>query len=654
MSSTELTVCVVGAGPRGLSVLERLCANERAAASHAAVTIHLVDPERPGAGRVWRTDQPRELLMNTVASQATVYTDASVEMAGPVETGPSLHDWARGLCGLSRLQELLGGYDDATLAEARRLGADDYPTRAFYGRYLEDCFRTVVTGAPEHVTVIVHRSTAVALDDHSGAQTLRLANGTLLTGLDAVVLTLGHVRSRATTDLARRARALGLKYLPPANPADLDLSPIGPGESVVLRGLGLSFFDHMALFTGGRGGRFEPDPHRPGRLRYLPSGREPRLLAGSRRGLPYQARGENEKGAHGRHTPRLLTPQTIEKLRQCRDDGERPYFSTSLWPLIAAEVEAVYYRRLLTTRGRAADGAQLAEAYASASDEDARAELVRRFGIADDDRWDWEHTELPYWKRTFTDPDDFRDWLLAYLGDDVRRARGGNVSDPHKAAVDVLRDLRNEIRLVVDHAGLDGDSHRDELDGWYTRLDAFLSIGPPVSRIEEMAALIEAGVLTVVGPGIQVRVDRDDPAFVVESPAVPGARYRASALIEARLPAPDLRETADPLLRRMLDTGQCRAFRIPAACGRTYETGGLEITRRPNHVVDAQGRAHQRRFAFGVPTESVRWLTAAGARPGVDSVLLGDADAIARAVLSLSPAYTDGTAPADRLTEVTA
>ena len=48
-----------------------------------------------------------------------------------------------------------------------------------------------------------------------------------------------------------------------------------------------------------------------GRLVYLPSGREPQLYAGSRRGIPYHARGENEKGAHGRYMPRLLTPETI-------------------------------------------------------------------------------------------------------------------------------------------------------------------------------------------------------------------------------------------------------------------------------------------------------------------------------------------------------
>lgn len=47
---------------------------------------------------------------------------------------------------------------------------------------------------------------------------------------------------------------------------------------------------------------------------------------------------------------------------------------------------------------------------------------------------------------------------------------------------------------------------------------------------------------------------------------------------------------------------------------------------------------HPRRFAYGVPTESVHWVTAAGIRPGVGSVTLEDSDAIAAAVLAVPQA----------------
>jgi uncharacterized NAD(P)/FAD-binding protein YdhS len=239
--------------------------------------------------------------------------------------------------------------------------------------------------------------------------------------------------------------------------------------------------------------------------------------------------------------------------------------------------------------------------------------------------------------RSFADRGAFRDWLLEHLRADVAEARRGNVGSPVKAALDVLRDLRNEIRLAVDHGGLTGRSHRADLDGWYTPLNAHLSIGPPVDRIEEAIALVEAGLLEFVGPRVRIAPDPAARSFVVTSALVPGDPLRVTALIEARLGGPDLRRTADPLLRHLLQTGQARPYRIADGPHGYYETPGLAVTERPYRVLDAAGAPHPRRFAFGVPTESVHWVTAAGSRPGVGSVSLADADAIARTILGLAP-----------------
>ena len=118
-------------GPRGTSVLERLCASApELLPPGTPLTVHVVDPAPPGPGRVWRTDQSAELLMNTVASQVTLFTDDSVDCSGPIRPGPSLYEWADG---------------------ARRRAArarTSYPTRAYYGRYLEWVFATVVREAP--------------------------------------------------------------------------------------------------------------------------------------------------------------------------------------------------------------------------------------------------------------------------------------------------------------------------------------------------------------------------------------------------------------------------------------------------------------------------------------------------------------------------
>ncbi|MFC4609924.1 FAD/NAD(P)-binding protein [Streptomyces maoxianensis] len=727
-------MAVVGAGPRGTSVLERLCASAPELTPDTPLTIHLVDPAPPGPGRVWRTDQSAELLMNTVASQVTLFTDDSVACEGPIRSGPSLYEWATGIAG-------------------ETVGPDDYPTRACYGRYLEWAFSRAVASAPKSVTVEVHRARAVRLEDDrerpagngarvaaawarpeawatgseaearpaqafpgsrphaqvtaSGAQagarvprpraagdaaapeaspldavgglkaaapgapgldasapggpgpevavpggpapaatgpgaataplqTLTLDDGITITGLSAVILAQGHlpVVSRQTqAHLAEyAARHSRLRYFRPANPADLDLSPIAPGESVLLRGLGLNFFDHMALLTTGRGGAYVRGDD--GALTYLPSGREPRLYAGSRRGVPYQARGDNAKGASGRHEPLMLTPDVIAVFRKRADEGDPPDFLTEIWPLVAKEVETVHYEALLAAREPGPDSpvprgfrTRYLDAPHGSPQETA---VLDEFGIAHSDRWSWDRISRPYADERFASPAEHRDWLLAHLRQDAAAAALGNVAGPLKAALDVLRDLRNELRLIVDHSGLSGTSRRDHLDRWYTPLNAFLSIGPPRRRIEEMTALIEAGVLDVIGPRTTIGMSREilEGAFTAESPDVPGSFVTATTLIEARLPDPDLRRTRDELLGRLLKAGQCRPHTIDG-----YETGGLDVTQRPYRLINRQGRPNFRRFAIGVPTEGVHWVTAAGARPGVDSVALSDADAVARAAL---------------------
>ncbi|MFI6246598.1 FAD/NAD(P)-binding protein [Streptomyces sp. NPDC051016] len=602
--SVPVSVALVGAGPRGTSVLERLCASAPELLPPGRhLTVHVIDPAPPGPGRVWRTAQSAELLMNTVASQVTLFTDDSVDCSGPIRPGPSLHAWAAG-----------------------ELGPDDYPTRAHYGRYLEWVFTSTAARAPRTVRIRTHRGLAVRLgDDPDGRQTLTLDDGRTLPGLAAVVLAQGHLPATASPEerlLSAHAARHGLRHLPPANPADVDLTPIAPGEPVLLRGLGLNFFDHLALLTTGRGGRFARTPG--GGLRYTPSGREPRLYAGSRRGVPYQARGDNAKGPYGRHTPLLLTPEAIAGFRKRADSGEAPDFLAEVWPLVAKEVETVYYTALT-------GDPEFPERFLAADGRGAEAAVLDAAGVPEAVRWSWERLQRPYGERGFTDPAQWRGWLLGHLREDAAQAALGNVRGPLKAALDVLRDLRNEIRLVVDHGGLTGPSRRTHLDGWYTPLNAFLSIGPPRRRIEELTALLEAGVVEVLGPGLEV--GREDGAWVARSAEVPGSAVRVTTLIEARLPEPDLRRTADELLAALVREGACRPHTVDG-----HETGGLDVTARPYHLVDRQGLPHPRRLAFGVPTEGVHWVTAAGARPGVDSVTLSDADAIARAVLRTAAA----------------
>ncbi|MBW4701797.1 FAD/NAD(P)-binding domain-containing protein [Micromonospora sp. RL09-050-HVF-A] len=637
-TSDPLSVCVVGMGPRGLCVLERLVTNA-AADPDRPVRIDVVDPYPPGAGRVWRADQSDRLLMNTVASQVTVFTDPTVELAGQLREGPSLYEWAR-------FQVLMGDlaqFPSDVAEELRGVGPDTYSTRRLFGHYLTWVYHRVVATAPANVSVHAHATVAVAVwDESDGRQCVQLQTGDRLPGLDAVVLAQGHFPVTPTVQeqkLAEFAVERGLTYILPANPADVDLSMVRPGEPTLLRGLGLCFFDYLALLTEGRAGRYVRGDD--GQLTYLPSGLEPQLLAGSRRGIPYRARGRNEKGAHGRHEPRVLTVELVERLRTAPDATPLD-FMTDLWPLIAKEVETVFYVAVLRRRGCRGKARRFEAEYLAVPRGDGQEEQIReRYGITE--RWDWDAVLDPARDETFADPAALQEWMLRYLQEDADTAQEGNVSGPLKAAMDVLRDLRNEVRLAVDHGGLRGSSHRHHLDDWYTPMNAFLSIGPPAHRVEQLAALIRAGVLRVVGAGMRVSPCPEQGGFLVESPRTPGTRDVVTAMIEARLPEVDLRRTADPLLGWMLAHRSCTPHVVSDQEAQPHVTGGLAVTGRPFHPVTAAGERHARRFVFGVPTEGAHWATAAGARPGVNSVMLGDADAISLSVLALTVRATTTT-----------
>jgi hypothetical protein len=654
------SIGIIGAGPRGLSVLARLHAGASTAPDRP-ITVHLVDPFLASGSAVWRTDQASELLMNTVAAQITMFADETVDCVGPIVPGPSLHDWARYLDHF----DTAGTIPEGMRGECRELGPDSYPSRALYGHYLRWVLGHLLRTRPQALTIALHAQTAVELtdDDIDGKQLIVLEDGTRLADLDSVVLTQGHVpamTSDGEAELADFADRNGHIYVAPGNPADVDLDILTPGRPVALRGMGLNFFDHMALLTIGRGGRFGRGIN--GGLTYYPSGREPVLVTGSRRGVPYHSRGENQKGAFGRHEPIFLTPTVIALLRKRQAAGRPADFRTEVWPLIDREVRAVYYATQIKERWCGCDAELFLRRYSAAgidpetddfddpfslTDTDDDTLLFERFGIGDVPRWSWTAIARPYGDRQFADDAAYQAWLLDYLREDVREGRLGNVHSPMKAALDAMRDLRNEIRLIVDHGGLSGDSYRDDLQAWYTPFNAFVSIGPPTARIEQLIALVEAGIVRIVGPGMTVEPAPDGSGFLVGSRAIPGEPIRVGALIEARLPEPDIRATTDPLIGGMLARGECVLHRIPNASGGHYQTGGLAVDRRPYNLLTAARTPHPRRFAFGIPTETVHWVTAAGIRPGVNSVILADADAVAHASVAAAEIGT----PEHRLSE---
>src|SRR3954453_18659319 len=89
MPSTIPAIVFIGGGPRTAGVLERIAAN-RPEGFAGSLQIHVVGPDNPGSGRLWRYDQDPGLLLNSMAADITMFTDGSVECEGPAAPGPGL------------------------------------------------------------------------------------------------------------------------------------------------------------------------------------------------------------------------------------------------------------------------------------------------------------------------------------------------------------------------------------------------------------------------------------------------------------------------------------------------------------------------------------------------------------------------------------
>lgn len=367
-------VAIIGVGPRGLTVLERLvalAAKRFAGATETALSIHLIDPYPPGAGIVWRTDQPESLLMNTTIAEQTVFPDSSCTFLGPDEApaGPSMAEWYLANGGTEPLHST-------------------FPSRSLYGRYLRDAYLRIREGAPDFVEIVEHPTKAESVIDLPAMdlpqsvaessratvpeQLVRCQNGTTIVA-GAVVLAVGHIPSAQPEERARLAAFAELGgglYLPQGLPAETPVAEVAPGERVIVRGMGLNYFDLQTLFTHERGGRYETQPG--GLLRYVPSGDEPRLALGSRRGIPYRSKPICREHPRRDWPLRYFTKDNIALLAGIEDlDGERKAgarFNDQLWPLILADLRLAYYHTLSQVRPEAFadDPGQLREAIGEA------------------------------------------------------------------------------------------------------------------------------------------------------------------------------------------------------------------------------------------------------------------------------------------------
>lgn len=614
-----MNIVLVGAGPRNLSLVERLMAHAKSTTE--PVDINLYDPF-PIGGRVWNPDQDPTFLMNTVTQQLTLFTDPSVpNHASTALYGPNFYEWS-----VTFGKEYVKMHDFKNeayfLDELTRINPNRFTSRALFGVYGQWFFEHLGAHVPANVTLSYERRSVTDVVKQDNQYTVTI-DGTDTIIADQVVMALGHVdnslndEEQAFADAA--AGNANMLYVAPTHPSEADLDAVPAREKVVLRGLGLSFFDYIAKLTISRGGRFARDNN--GVMYYLPSGKEPHMIAGSRKGLPMHARGVNQKVAAEGYQPLFFTSENLDKLAE-KSNGQVTY--DEFFTLLRKELEYKHYQNTINDFGVTwpFNAAEFMDALAASDDLN---ETARKYGISEEYIMDWDRILNPV--DDVPAEVEYSDFMMNYLTWDINDANQGNNDAPYAGAFDMLRDVRGIIRHYLDAGYLSSDEYAKFLSK-FNPFNSLISVGPPVLRVEQMRALIEAGVLEVAGPGLAVSV-RDDHYVATDNR---GNTWTVNNLVEARLFPVSLAASTNPLVANLRDRGLLSAAEYTKADGSTYVVGGTRMNKEDLTVIDANDNEVDGLFIWGVPTEGWSWFTTFAPRSGVNDKNLRDAENIARRI----------------------
>lgn len=536
LESRVRAVAIIGMGSRGLSVLEQLIGMSRKDVANP-LRIEVFDPRTPGSG-LHLAEQPDYLMLNTMAGQLSAFSSA---FPACEPEGWTFLQW----CQVNAIRLDERGHVSAD-GQGRPVEFGDFVPRKLLGRYLQDSYRYLLRQCPAHVQVRHHPEPVTGCRERAADGGFRVQTAYRALDVDAVLLTCGHA---ATGD---------------------DAQPVG--ESVLIEGLGLTAMDALAGLTQGRGGRYVRDPGFAG-WRYLPSGREPKIALYSRSGLPFHARPQWHPSVHAALPRVFFTADALVGLRQQSTTG-RLDFARDVLPLIKDEMRAVFWQakvRLDAPRRLLA----LQQALGDVRDHASRETLFK--ALAEQ----WGEFEPQQWLTTGRwcgDNDAYAQWFVQWIERDLAMSRLGTVNSPVRLALEVWRDYRDLLRAVADRNGLTEGSTASFYGEW-AGLSNRLVGGPQKERSEDLLALIQAGVVTILPPM--------DEASCSSVPF--------ETLIRGRVAHSGLSVSRDPLLNDLLRQGLIH----PA---HTYPADGID-TDPSGRALRSDGSAHARLWALGPAVE---------------------------------------------------
>lgn len=444
LAHKPLQIAIVGGGPRGFYAIESLAARVGRLALTECLQVVLFEPaEHPGAGTVYALDQPECLRMNFPSKLIDAWR-RDREAVGSLEGHAkclSFEKWLRNVVGPT-------------------VDPDDVSSRAMVGRYLHDCFNTVLNYLPPTMSVRVVREKVIGLKRKRDQWMLETDSGSGECILaDEVLLTCGHGGWR------REEQDCHPREIVCPFPVSRRLSEqaIERGTTVAVKGFSLTFIDTALALTEGRGGAFVEEADA---LRYRPSGTEPRCVVPfSRTGKPMLAK------------PTFAMPGPVDQINavwaaagaairdiavRAEECGEQTRFVGQILPvLISAAATALLV--------------------SSANRELTHSQLEDRLGL-----------RLNRWledRKQFASSNDLHERLIS----SCEIAIGKRAWDDDTVLGEAWRKLYPSIVVAVDgnRAGV-----IDRQD-FFRHASIFekLAFGPPVKNLRRILSLIDVGII---------------------------------------------------------------------------------------------------------------------------------------------------------------
>lgn len=569
---------IVGCGSRGLTVLERICA--LAINTARRIEVNVFDPQPPGPG-LHAVDQPEYLMLNTVASQISMFPDTAA-LDGPTgRQGPNFYEW----CLRFKSTE-------------RSVRPNEFLPRRWLGEYLAWTYEEVVRSLPGNVRV-VHHPHAVDNIEHTDMGQFVLSTAEVKCSVDWLAITVGHARRLHEDD----------KELPGVFVKDAHLDSRGfklSTEAVGIEGLGLTAMDVVADLTVGRGGQFREGAEG---LHYEPSGREPRIYMFSRSGLPYRTRPDIVPHRTS-NAALIFTLSAIANLRTENPAGLD--FELQVLPLIKAEMLAECFGMIASQKGESAVRikAEVARAYHSGRLEAVSAEMASRFDAPPLD-------EAVYNPRVSTiESSDYPQTMRAFIERDIGQSCSGLDASPIKAAIEVWRSCREQLRRVVDNRGLTAASSRVFFGEYAPHVNRMVA-GPQKERHQELLALGDAGIVHWVRHSQVIHsADGAGPKVVLaDNPSVP-----LHCIIRAHVSAACDESSLPKIILSLKSIGVTHSL--------TEDGEGV--------LVDSEGKAQPNLWITGPLVEGSTYYNHYVPSSGSYSRAFVDADRIAREMLGLN------------------